>query len=336
MNYYKGIMIFFYTAFITFIVYSPVYPGECLQSDKEIYESLLSTYKQAITGTPTGYYGWISQGCWEGNPELDAKLNKLLEAMMRDRRLHPESVAGVVNIYLQIFGPTRIIMDMLDSSEGIARESIIKKLIYTQESDSFNKTGFLKKHIPLESNSVLKQLMLETLAGSKVITLSDYIELCNEHDIMVDENYVLNIKGLAPLEYIFSVKNLIHEKPDYQNKAKLKEYFRYSKHIYNRLSGRLEIVFPEKYLNRMTSADLRLLRNGIFASYGKDFKTDYLQDYFYGSYPYVMKFCREGHCGKKDTVKRKFVISDLTDTDRKNITKIVEIEGFRKKAAYRE
>lgn len=90
--------------------------------------------------------------------------------------------------------------------------------------------------------------------------------------------------------------------------------------VYDKLALSLDREFQLADLNRLSRFQLKLLRNGIFATYGYTFKNERLKAYFKEN---SMKFCRSQKCG---IVKDRFNDAALSEIDKYNIKIIMEVE----------
>jgi|GEM_PF-3366218 len=313
-----------------------VYCGECLSSDEDMYNYVLEFYKKAIIGDENLQYGSIDLHCWRGDEDLNGKLKETFEKMISDARLHPVYIKEVAAIYIKMFGPTEFILDYFKRSQGLVRSAIIENLMYQNNISTFDVISFIKEQIQVVTDIELKRQLIETLASKKSINYREFIQFCQDNKIIPEDKVIYNFREVEALEFIFNARKLENEQAHYSDKGQMKHFHRYSKYIHNVLAYNLDQVFQKKHLDRMTLEDLRYLRNGILASYGKMFQSKLLQYYYYGEYPYVNQYCHNGKCGLGERKKGGYKSSDLTEIDKTNIVNIAKIEEHYKEIGYNE
>ena len=146
------------------------------------------------------------------------------------------------------------------------------------------------KKIERRGNEVYVKIALECLGsfcedrffmGNETIFLEFLLIHNNENKWRIKKQ--LNDKELFFLEdveigYINSLLNELN--PNLYTKNNINRVI--LEKIYPRLFEyfRTEYTFPTVYLERMNIKELRILRNEIFARYGRQFKTEWLQNYF--------------------------------------------------------
>lgn len=96
--------------------------------------------------------------------------------------------------------------------------------------------------------------------------------------------------------------------------------------MYLCLIRHLELEFKRDWLEQLNKYHLRLLRNGIHASYGYKFKDTKLQEYYDG---YQYSFCRYGVCGINNA-DQTYNEAMLTEIDKKNLALIGTVEKNKK------
>jgi hypothetical protein len=313
--------------------------GECLDDSKDVYLELKEIYKNAKTGTPNGEF---SGRCWQ-DKEYDDKIYSLLKKMSIDKSLDSITRSEAIRMY----GPSDIatLLSVIEESKGEVRESAIIELLLLQydmpskNNPDFNLVEYLRRLIPAEKNKDLKKNMVEAMAATSTtnnLDFDDFVAFCKQNKISINDDLIFRFSGLKPVEYIFSSKKLAAQEPMYSDKEAMNMFFQYSKEISKRLGEHLELEFPSRYLERITAVDLRLLKNGIYAYHGKNFRSKVLQYYFYGDYDYIQQFCNNGICGTRETKKKKYLDDTLTATDRANLHAIGNEEARRAKLAFKE
>ncbi len=112
--------------------------------------------------------------------------------------------------------------------------------------------------------------------------------------------------------YIFSDPRAYEDSNYFQSNYEGRFFFSLLKH--------LELEFKIEWLKKLPPHQLKLLRNGIFATYGWEYKDPKLKNWFNS---YLTRTCRNGVCGKAID---KYNDSLLTAIDKKNIDMIKELE----------
>lgn len=313
--------------FLTIILNGKVYAGECLgPSEEEKYQSLLLAYQKLEESVQQDILPIYGSRCWSPNNDINEKTRILLEKILHDDRINDKNHLNAVDCYIELYGPNVFLQPVIKSLTGIDREKIIEKLLYFKLTETFGSESFFKDEISKESNVKLKQKMVERLANEYLGRFYEFERYCRENNLEITPHVLVRFKDLDALNYLYEKTDFLAEKfsapYDYADS--------YSDYIYRVLARNLEKVFLEKYLESLEGKELRHLRNGIFATYGKNFKSKNLQYYFYGSYSYVQLFCRNGTCGLNKP-KGSYKESDLTEIDKANINAILNVESERSK-----
>lgn len=111
---------------------APSWAGECLTSDKELYDGVVASYGAAKKGELAEHDGW-GMRCWSGNEGLDARLKTVLTDMLFDSRIHPAHVAAALDDYQNVFGKSKGLLDEVKKKQGPWR--------YAQVAEYRDRTG---------------------------------------------------------------------------------------------------------------------------------------------------------------------------------------------------
>jgi len=110
--------------FISIFTAGPVRAGECLTSDKELYQDVVASYAAAKKGERAEYDDWGMQ-CWRGDRGLNNKLKTVLTDMLFDSRIHPKQIAAALNNYQTVFGDTKGLLEEVKKKQGPSRYALI-------------------------------------------------------------------------------------------------------------------------------------------------------------------------------------------------------------------
>lgn len=321
------------------------YCGECLESDEEMYQGMLQSYEEAKDGKALTYFGWISQGCWgidrrhekkRGEGDLTRQLLDLFRNMIKDPQLHEETKAAVINLYGTFSGADDFLLEQFRTATGKPRAAIMSRLMTADDTAHFSRSNFLKEHAAKEVDLEMQKELLHHLA--QATPFPEFRTYCAKNGIAITEEFLVKDypADLNALAYLYDTVLSKRPTPDIRDPVSMTRYFSYSSHIYGVLARNLDAEFPTHYLKSIRSGELRWLRNGIMAYYGKHFRSKALEYYFYGSYPYIQRFCRQTGCGAKEKPAKGYRDSNLTKNDLANINAIAAIEDARQKAGYKE
>jgi len=320
----------FITCAITLVVIflsNVAFAGECLgPSEEERYKSLLESYEKFKAGeAANGPLQIFENWCWSPDSELDTSLRHLLEEIVQDENLGQGDHYNALSNYLDFYGPNAFTAPYIEKSTGQTREKLIEKLLYKKFPDSLDSTTFFKREISKETNPKLKGKMVERLAGNYVNRFNDFYQYCSANNLEISPHAIVRFMDMDALSYLVEKTDYLSGKfgPPYDYASS------YSDFIYKVLAKNLDVVFPLEYLKHVSEKELRLLRNGIYATYGRNFKSKNLTYYYYGSYPYVKMFCRGDVCGLTKA-RGTFKDDDLSETDKENLARILRVEGEKK------
>lgn len=343
------------------------YAGECLQSDQEMFDDLKINYSAMLSGG-YHHGGWSPTQCWEGDDKvLNGKLRSLAIEIISDDRLQLADKYESVSILnmLKSFGDDDAILkkikDVLYYVVVNAEDqwpnalTILKKHFdaydafiefYNEPKNSVNRMqaihivsdyfvsdtrykSFLENNMKHIRNEYTFKLIWPKFRVVTKQTNEYYYNYIKDNNMMDMLGHIMSVeKDIGLILYLI-------EKTEYSsvglseiNKDDYNDYFKFSKGIFELLQRRLDMVFPRVLLKRMRPQELRLLRNGIFAFHGRNFKSKNLQFYYYGDSENIKKFCKGLVCGSSSNRNNQFKESMLTETDRVNIENVAEIENI--------
>jgi hypothetical protein len=317
--------------------------GECLQTRQE----MLNEYNKAITrlirnpNTDPNLGPWIER-CWYywdpryPNGELNDKLGETILSVLKNKDIKENVKIKCLEIACNA-APQNLFPEMiriLKDSEGIRQELAFRAILEIWKYNANNNpkiAGYdyiklFKNTIPDASSPPFKDkvYIYNYGKGQRPITQQDYW-LCSLYSAMgqVYPYDYLKIKKILIDSNLFFPSNCTFGKIFQDPRAFEDADYRhhdFESNLFFSLLNHLELEFKIEWLNKIKKHQLRLLRNGIMASYGWEFKDPKLKAWFD---TYLAATCRNGVCGR---VNDRFNKNLITDIDERNIALIKSLE----------
>lgn len=308
------------------------YGGECLQSRQE----MLNDYKEAISSIlqhsdQKDYYlgPWIEY-CWDPsspNDEINQELGKFILSVLENPRV-PNKVrirslniarnAALSNVYPKMVHLLK--RPKSEEEQGIVFETLLNiwstHAANNSEIAQYDYIRLFKENVPGQFPPAVKVGWLcEYYWAMGKVYIFDYPAA---KKILIDNDF------FKPSEChygkTFQDPRAFEDAAYMEHNHKAEFSLNYSA-LFSSLIRHLELEFKRDWLTKLGADQLRMLRNGILATYGWKFKDQKLKYLFNESL--LRYFCRNGKCGK---VSNNYNDNLLTDIDKKNIALIQEVE----------
>jgi len=320
-----------------------VYGGECLSSRQE----MLDGYKKAISriienpNTKDYYLGpWIER-CWYHwdrrypNGDLNEELGEAILSTLNNSKVPQEIKVKSLEIACSA-APSNLFQKMIFLLiEGEQQELAFRTLLEiwsfnaskNQEIANYNYIKLFKEVLPEEFSPPFKdrEYIYKYHSGQRLITQPDFW-LCSFYSAMgrvYSFNYPKAKKILIDNDLFYPSNcsfGYIFQDPRAFEDAEYKSYAHESRFFFS-LARHLELEFKIEWLKKIKPHQLRLLRNGIYATYGYKLKDSKLKSWFNS---HLNNFCRSGVCGMVNDI---YDSNLLSDTDKNNLSLIEELEN---------
>ena len=145
--------------------------GECLTSNKELYDGIVAFYAAAKKGEmDSGEYGRWGLRCWRKNQGLNARLRTVLTDMLFDSRIHPAHVAAALCDYRVVFGVPKLLLGEVEKKQGPSRFAIILAILENKGAAFSATAGKVEESLPGEMDFIDGPANLQKSPQGPIVT----------------------------------------------------------------------------------------------------------------------------------------------------------------------
>ena len=311
--------------------------GECMQSRQEMLDAYNKAIANIIENPNADYYSPGIVHCWYHwdpnypNGELNEELGEAILFTLRHQNIEEYVKTESLEIACSA-APGNLFHEMirlLKEKEGDQRDLVFRAILeiwkYNAHKDkniaNYNYIKLFKNVLPEEFTPPFKDKVFISMTSNDYWLRNFYIAMGKVYSfgylkakkILIENDLFYPSNCNCYFGYIFRDPRAFEDSNYQAHNHKSSLFYSLLRH--------LELEFKIEWLQKIEPHQLRLLRNGIIATYGWEFKDRKLKNWFNACLAKIV--CRNGICGK---VNDRFDGTLLTDIDKKNLALIKKLE----------